>query len=267
MIASFCNHGSLRASSPIWASEASRERTWISSCVPLAQLLFKISPKWRAWSQATITAKKQKKKHTHTLTKKKTKKKNKRKTWKALHLLPLRSFGKWHCTFMDPTAQRNITFASLKKRLPFLSSLFSADRAKGDWGERKKERAMGADWEGKREEERPAFPFLHRSQRAYFLFLFLSNGAAETSAEEGPREAMHGYALNYRYCSVCQGKCSHVLDISICKGRPFMKISETKAKTMCSTLCWTKGLIMKTSEILKSKENALHSMFNKAMFT
>ena len=175
MIASFCNHGSLRVSSPIWASEASRERTRISSCVPLAQLLFKISPKWRAWSQATITAKKTKKKNTHTHTHKKNKtKQNKRKTWKVLHVLPLRSFGKWHCTFMDPTAQRNITFASLKKRLPFLSSLFSADRAKGDWGERKKERAMGADWEGKREEERPAFPFLHRSQRAYFfIFVFI----------------------------------------------------------------------------------------------
>ena len=133
MIASFCNHGSLRASSSIWASEASRERTWISSCVPLAQLLFKISPKWRVWSQATITAEKKKNTHTHPHSQKK----NKKKTWKALHLLPLRSFGKWHCTFMDPTAQRNITFASLKKRLPFLSSLFSADRAKGDWGERK----------------------------------------------------------------------------------------------------------------------------------
>ena len=64
---------SVQASSPIWASEASRARTRerakprgakeilflprlsfrVSSRVPLARPLFTISPKWRACSQAT----------------------------------------------------------------------------------------------------------------------------------------------------------------------------------------------------------------------
>ena len=58
---------SLRASSPIWASEASRPRTRqrvakpreaaprfrVSSRVPLARLPFTLSPKWSACSQAT----------------------------------------------------------------------------------------------------------------------------------------------------------------------------------------------------------------------
>ena len=51
---------SLRASSPIWASEGSCARTReraaprsrVSSRVPLARVLFTISPKWRACSQA-----------------------------------------------------------------------------------------------------------------------------------------------------------------------------------------------------------------------
>ena len=70
-----------------------------------------------------------------------------KKKKKALHLLPLRSSGKWHCTFMDPTAQRNITFASLKKRLSFLSSVLreteEKEKKKARWeltekGKRKK---------------------------------------------------------------------------------------------------------------------------------
>ena len=63
---------SLRASSPIWTSEASRARTReraakpqgaasrsrVSSRVPLARVLFTISPKWRACSQAMFTTEK-----------------------------------------------------------------------------------------------------------------------------------------------------------------------------------------------------------------
>ena len=47
-----CCVSSLLASSPIWASEASRARTRVSSRVPFARVLFAISPKWRACSQA-----------------------------------------------------------------------------------------------------------------------------------------------------------------------------------------------------------------------
>ena len=57
---------SLRASSPIWASEASRARTreraakprgaGVSSRVPLARVIFTISPKWRACSQASAVS-------------------------------------------------------------------------------------------------------------------------------------------------------------------------------------------------------------------
>ena len=51
-----CNRRhSLRPSSPIWASEASRGRTRERAAkrVPLARLLFTISPEWRTCSQAT----------------------------------------------------------------------------------------------------------------------------------------------------------------------------------------------------------------------
>ena len=49
------NFHSLRASSPIWASKASRARTNEGPArVPLACVLFTISPRWRACSQATI---------------------------------------------------------------------------------------------------------------------------------------------------------------------------------------------------------------------
>ena len=50
-------NNSLRASSPVWANETSRARTReraSSSRVPLAHLLFTISPKWRAGSQAIV---------------------------------------------------------------------------------------------------------------------------------------------------------------------------------------------------------------------
>ena len=57
---------SLRASSPIWASEASRARTGeraakprgagVSSHVPLARVIFTISPKWRACLQASAVS-------------------------------------------------------------------------------------------------------------------------------------------------------------------------------------------------------------------
>ena len=47
----FRKFDSLRASCPIWASEASRESP-VSSRVPLARVLFTIFPKWRACSLA-----------------------------------------------------------------------------------------------------------------------------------------------------------------------------------------------------------------------
>ena len=50
----WCERQSLRVSSSIWASEANANaRASVSSCVPLARVLFTISPKWRACSQAT----------------------------------------------------------------------------------------------------------------------------------------------------------------------------------------------------------------------
>ena len=55
-LAIWCNRWhSLWASSPIWASEASRGRTRERAAkrVTLARLLFTISPEWRACSQAT----------------------------------------------------------------------------------------------------------------------------------------------------------------------------------------------------------------------